>query len=274
MKLATVDLMPRIGTEIKTDKTALLSGTHARQIRTLLEQRGVLLFRGIEFNDDEEIAFAATLGAPREEFGHRSMAITPDKKINPIFADYFDANIFWHIDGAWEDVPPLASILTPRVLSSTGGQTEFANAYAAYEDLPEADKKLLQGLKAVHSMEAAVGPAFANPTEDQRRAWRNYPEKIHPLIWHHRSGGKSLALSSTISHVLDMDREESDALLRRLMEFATRRKFVYQHQWQMNDVLMWNNTGTIHRVLPFDKGSGRTLQRVTLLGEEPLADAA
>jgi len=202
------------------------------------------------------------------------MAITPDKMINPIFADYFEANIFWHLDGAWEDVPPLASILTPRILAPAGGETEFANVYAAYEELPEADKKLLQGLKGVHTMEAAVGPAFPNPTEDQRKAWRNYPPKIHPLVWHHRSGRKSLALSSTIAHVLDMDRQESNALLHRLMTFATRREYVYQHHWQMNDVLMWDNTGTLHRVLPFDKGCGRRLQRVTLLGEEPLADAA
>ncbi len=274
MNLDTIDLTAQIGTEIKTDKETLLAGACAAEIRTLLEQRGVLLFRGIEFNDEEEIAFAATLGSLREEFGHRIMAITPDKKINPVFADYFEANIFWHFDGAWEDVPPLASILTPKVLAPAGGETEFADAYAAYENLPEADKKILRELKAVHTMEAAIGSAIANPTGDQVRAWRNYPIRIHPLVWHHRSGRKSLALSSTISHVLDMDRVDSDSLLRRLMAFATKREYVYQHRWQMNDVLMWNNTGTLHRVLPFDKSSGRRLQRVTVLGEEPLAAAA
>jgi alpha-ketoglutarate-dependent taurine dioxygenase len=274
MKLATTDLTPHIGTEIKIDKATLLSGTHAADIRRLLEQRGVLLFRGIQIDDAQQLAFAATLGSLRSEFGHQVMAITPDKKVNPVFADYFDANIFWHLDGAWEDVPPLASILTPRILAPSGGETEFATAYHAYEDLPEADKQLLHGLKAVHTMEAAVGPAFANPTAEQLTAWRNYPTRIHPLIWQHRSGRKSLALSSTISHVLDMDRAESDALLQRLMAFVTQRKYVYQHQWQMNDILIWNNTGTLHRVLPFDKNSGRRLQRVTLLGEEPLAAAA
>ena len=65
-------------------------------------------------------------------------------------------------------------------------------------------------------------------------------------------------MSSTISHVLDMDRQDSDSLLHQLMAFATKREYVYQHRWQMNDVLMWNNTGTLHRVLPFDKSSGRS----------------
>ena len=84
MKLATIDLTPRIGTEIKTDKATLLSGAYSKQIRALLEQRGVLLFRGIEFDDEREIAFAATLGSLREEFGHRIMAITPDAPLMPI----------------------------------------------------------------------------------------------------------------------------------------------------------------------------------------------
>lgn len=274
MKLDCINLTPRIGTEIKTDKQTLLRGEHATEIRALLERRGVLLFRGIEFEDDEEIAFAATLGTLREEFGHRIMAITPDKKVNPLFADYFEANIFWHFDGAWEDVPPLASILTPRILAPTGGETEFADAYAAYEDLPESDKRMLDGLKAVHTMEAAVGPAIPNPTKEQISAWRNYPVRIHPLVWHHRTGRKSLALSSTISHVQNMDRAQSDAFLKQLMNVATKRDNVYQHKWQMHDVLIWNNTGTLHRVLPFDKSSGRRLQRVTVLGEEPLAAAA
>jgi alpha-ketoglutarate-dependent taurine dioxygenase len=274
VKLDCVNLTPRIGTEIKIDKQTLLRGERATEIRALLERRGVLLFRGIEFEDHEEIAFAATLGTLREEFGHRIMAITPDKKINPLFADYFEANIFWHFDGAWEDVPPLASILTPRILAPVGGETEFADAYAAYGDLPETDKRMLEGLKAVHTMEAAVGPAIPNPTKEQVTAWRNYPVRIHPLVWHHRTGRKSLALSSTISHVQNMDRAQSDAFLKQLMSVATKRDNVYQHKWQMHDVLIWNNTGTLHRVLPFDKSSGRRLQRVTVLGEEPLAAVA
>jgi alpha-ketoglutarate-dependent taurine dioxygenase len=274
VKLDCSNLTPRIGTEIKIDKRTLLSGERAQEIRGLLEQRGVLVFRGIEFNDEEEIAFAATLGTLREEFGHRIMAITPDKQVNPIFADYFEANIFWHFDGAWEDVPPLASILTPRVLAPRGGETEFADAYAAFEDLAESDKRMLEGLKAVHTMEAAIGRAIPNPTAEQVTAWRNYPARIHPLVWQHRSGRKSLALSSTISHVQNMDRARSDAFLKDLMSAATKRDNVYQHQWQLHDVLIWNNTGTLHRVLPFDKSSGRRLQRVTVLGEEPLAAAA
>lgn len=270
MALVDVDLTPRIGSELKVDKKTLLDGTASGEIRAILEQRGVILIRGIEFSDSEQLAFAGTLGNIRDEFGHKIMAITPDKTINPAYAEFFDANVFWHLDGAWEDVPPLASILVPRVIAPTGGETEFANVYAAYDDLSDADKALIEDLEVVHTMEAAVGRAIANPTEEQLTTWRNYPTKVHPLVWHHRTGRKSLALSSTVSHVQGMERTESDALLARLVAFATQPQYVYQHKWRMGDLLMWDNTGTLHRVQPFDKASGRRLERVTLLGEESL----
>lgn len=79
-------------------------------------------------------------------------------------------------------------------------------------------------------MEAAVGPVFPNPTEDQLKAWCNYRTRIRPLVWHHRSGRKSLALSSTILHVLNTNCHESDALLQRLMALITQREYVHQHQ--------------------------------------------
>jgi len=71
-----------------------------------------------------------------------------------------------------------------------------------------------------------------------------------------------------------MPRDEGDALLGRLMAHATGPHYVYRHEWRIGDVLVWDNTGTAHRVLPFDMDSGRRLSRVTLLGEEPLREAA
>ena len=95
-----------------------------------------------------------------------------------------------------------------------------------------------------------------------------------PLVWTHASGRKSLVLSSTAVRIEGMARAEGDALLARLAEHATRPTYVYRHRWRMGDVLLWDNTGTIHRVLPFDMASGRRLHRVTLLGEESLRAAA
>jgi alpha-ketoglutarate-dependent taurine dioxygenase len=248
-------------------------------MRALLEQRGVLIVRGIDMEDEDQIAFAKTmgtvrLGTVRKEGENGITKVTFDDKANPTRAPYhFRGTFYWHMDGTYDDVPPLASLLTPRVLSPSGGQTEFANTYAAYDDLPESDKKLFENLKVVHTLEASYRFAIKNPTPEALKDWRRTPPKAHPLVWHHRSGRKSLALGTSADHVVGMDRKESDALLDRLMAWMTQPQFVYQHHWKMGDLLVWDNTGTMHRVLPFDTECGRRLHRVTLDGEEPLAAA-
>jgi alpha-ketoglutarate-dependent taurine dioxygenase len=97
--------------------------------------------------------------------------------------------------------------------------------------------------------------------------------RTHPLIWRHHTGRKSLLLSTSASHIAGMHPAESHALLRRLMDWATQPQYVYRHSWQMNDLLMWDNTGTMHRVLPYDVACGRRLHRFTLEGVEPVMAA-
>jgi len=108
------------------------------------------------------------------------------------------------------------------------------------------------------------------PSEEQLTDWRSYGQKTHPLVWQHRSGRKSLAVGNTVDHIVGMDRNESEALLKRVMDWCRQPQFVYRHKWQMGDVLIWDNTGTMHRAMPYDAGRGRLLHRITLLGEEPL----
>jgi alpha-ketoglutarate-dependent taurine dioxygenase len=274
MAFTTRQLTPRIASAIFADRTELLGGVHSVEIRALLQQRGVLVLRGIDFSDEEEVAFGATVGRVRDDFGHHVMPITFDRAYNPKYADYFRSNTLWHFDGSWDDMPPFASILTPRVLSATGGETEFANLYAAYEDLSDADKAMLDEVKVVHSMEASLRRAVPDPSAEQERAWHDYPERPYPLVWRHASGRRSLVLSSTSVRVEGMSRDKGDALLARLTAHATSPRYVYRHHWRMGDALIWDNTGTAHRVLPFDMASGRRLHRVTLLGEEYLRQAA
>ena len=274
MSLTTIDLTPEIGAEIKADRTALLSGAHAAEIRAILARRGVVVARDIGFDDDEELAFGATLGAVRQEFGHKIMKVTLDKKENPEFADYFHATSAWHMDGTHEDVPPLASILTPRVLAPVGGETEFANMYAAYEDLPAAEKAFLEGVRIVHTKLASIAHTLDNPSEADIERLRNYGSKTHPAVWHHQSGRTSIVMSASADHVVGMDADEGAALIERLKAWTTQPQYVYRHSWRMGDLLIWDNTGTMHHVLPYDYSCGRRLHRVTLLGEERLAEAA
>ncbi len=280
MALNTVDLKPKVGSEIRIDKTELLSGGASPEIRMLLEQRGVVIFRDVDFSDDDLRSFGGSLGELQVS-GYEDGAedalikVTFDKSQQRAGTQgYFRGTFHWHMDELNRDVPPLASILSPRVLSPEGGQTEFANTYAAYADLPESEKKALEKLTVYHSVESAYRKMIPDASEEQIAEWRKKGHKIHPLIWTHRTGRKSIVNGITAGHVVGMDRKDSDALLGQLLEWATRPQFVYQHIWRMGDLLMWDNTGTMHRVLGYDLDCGRRLHRVTLQGEEPLAVAA
>src|SRR4029077_20203719 len=134
--LTTKDITPRIATEIRADKQTLLRGTHALEIRELLDQRGVLVFPQINFTDEEQIAFTQTLGKIAPEMrGDKIYKVTLDTNVNAQ-ADYLKGSLYLPIAGTMNSVPILASLLSSRVLSPSGGDTEFCNTYAAYEDLP------------------------------------------------------------------------------------------------------------------------------------------
>lgn len=269
MTLHTTNLKPRIGLQIQTDLATLLSGSESDTIRALLEQHGVIVIRGIGLTDEQQLAFTRTLGTVMGE--DEVYKVSVDEKVNPQFAEYNRlGNFSWHMDRTDLEVPNLCSILSPETLSPSGGETQFANTYAAYEDLPDAEKDFLGSLKVMHYLESSFRESAPNPTEAQLAQWRTYPPKIHPLVWHHRSGRNSLALSTSATEVVGMSREEGSALLRRLMAWATQPQYVYTHEWRMGDIVLWDNTGTMHRALPYDPHSGRCLRRTTLAGEEAL----
>lgn len=278
MALAAIDLKPRIGSELKVDAKTLLEGAHAREIRDLLVERGVVIVRDIGLDDDQQRAFTRSLGDLRlgtvkKEGDEGLMKVTMNKAANPEYAEFFPGTFFWHMDGTYDAVPPFATVLSPRVLSREGGQTEFANNYAAYEDLPDDEKPFLDTLQVVHSMQSAMFPAVPDATLTNMQTWFSYPTRSHPLVWRHKSGRKSLVLSTSASHITGMHPAESRELLDGLMAHATQEKYVYRHTWRMGDLLMWDNTGTMHRVRPYDADSGRELHRFTLNGEEPILAA-
>jgi alpha-ketoglutarate-dependent taurine dioxygenase len=272
-----------MGSQVHIAKADLLSGACAAKIRALLDRRGVLLFRGIAPSDEELRIIARTLGDLRlgatkrgadgktlSEGEEGVMKISLDAKVNPEYARFLPGNHLWHMDGTYEEIPPLATLFTPFRLSKTGGDTCFANTYAAFEDLSDNEKECLEKLRVVHTMQAALFPAMRDCTPEEFAVWHSYPQRSHPLVWHHRSGRKSLVLSTSGAWVEGMHPAQSHDLLERLMRHATQDKYVYRHTWQLGDLVIWDNTGAMHRVLPFDKESGREFHRATLNGEEPV----
>jgi len=274
--LKTRDIKPRIGTEILSDKAELLGGQHADGIRSLLEQRGVLVFPRVNFTDEEQVAFTKTLGNFAPELRDKAGSGDNVHKISldasqTSSAEYLKGSMYWHIDGTMNDVPILASILSAKVLSPVGGQTEFCNTYAAYEDLPEAEKARYETLRVLHSAWASLFYYDPEPVHAKLKEMMEIGDNELPLVWKHHSGRKSLVLGCTAYHVVGMDPKASTELLVKLRDWATRDQFVYRHEWSVGDTVMWDNTGTMHRALPYDPASGRMMHRTKLEGEEAFA---
>jgi len=269
--LKTREIKPKIGTEILADKAMLLSGEYSAQIRNLLEQRGVLVFPKINFTDEEQLQFTRTLGnICKERTGEELFAISldPEKSSG---VDYLKGAFYWHFDGTIQPMPVLASLLSAKVLAPTGGNTEFANCYAAYEDLSADEKAKLEGLKVVHSTWNSLLYHDPEPDQEKLRQWIELGEKELPLVWTHQSGRKSLVLGCTAHHVVGMEHRESALLLNGLREWATSDPFHYSHKWSVGDMVMWDNTGTLHRAMPYPLDCNRELHRTKLEGEEPIA---
>ena len=269
--LVSRDIKPRFGADVLSDKAALLGGAHAGEIRALLEARGVLVFPGTDFDDAEHIAFTRTLGgyeADKSDGGVTAISIDPDDGST---AQYTKASFFWHFDGYFNQVPVLASILRPVVLSETGGETEFCNTYAAWEELPDHRKAQLEGLKAVHALAGAQLAVEPEPDYATFQQWQGVKSSVLPLVWRHRSGRKSLVIGNTAVGIVGMDPLESLELLIFLRDWATQERFTYSHGWSPGDLVMWDNTGTLHRATPYPAESGRRMARTKLAGEEPFA---
>ena len=266
------EIKPRIGSEVRADKATLLSGDYASEIRELLEQRGVLVFPQIAFTDDEQIAFTETLGtfAP-EARGEKLYKVSLDAEVNKQ-ADYLKGSLYWHLDGTMNEVPILASLLQSVALGNPDeGDTEFCNTYAAYDDLSDNDKAEIADLRVMHSAWNTLFYYDPEPSAKILKQMMAIGDRELPLVWTHNSGRKSLVLGATARHITDIDYTRSAELLVRLRDWATQPQFTYRHKWTVGDLVIWDNTGTMHRATPYDPTSGRLLQRTKLEGEEPFA---
>ena len=222
MTLSTVELKPKVGTELQASREEFLDGSYASEICDLLEERGVLIIRGANFSDEEQLQFCRTLGPLMALHGQEIFKISLDPKTNPQAAEYLKGSLLWHIDGAMDEVPSRGSILTARELPRTReGNTEVANTYQAFQDLPEDEQRKLETLQVVHTMAASQRLTYPDASEAQRKDWETYPPKVHPLVWTHKSGRKSLVNGVSADYIQGMDVEEGRALLKKLDAHCT-----------------------------------------------------
>jgi alpha-ketoglutarate-dependent 2,4-dichlorophenoxyacetate dioxygenase len=173
-------------------------------------------------------------------------------------------NRMWHTDSSFKHTPALCSLLYAREIPPVGGQTEFADMRAAYDALDEADKQLLEGRVARHSlMYSRARMGYKDWTEEEKRAVAPVPQVMVRTI--PETGRKNLYVASHAGEVLGMDDAQGQALIDRLLEHASQRQFVYSHRWRVNDLVVWDNRRCLHRGLAFDDlRFRRDMQRATV----------
>ena len=178
----------------------------------------------------------------------------------------------WHTDHSNDVRPPKATVLHAVTLPSTGGDTEFANMAAAYEALPEATRRRLDDLKAIHVYQSShsTRQLMSLPSAAKERV----PNAVlHPIArTHPESGRKSLYINPIrIEGILGLDHKEALPLLDLLLEHATQSRFIYRHRWEPGDLVMWDNRCMLHKANgDYDMNEMRYLYRVMLKGDVPM----
>jgi alpha-ketoglutarate-dependent taurine dioxygenase len=280
MSLLTINkLTASVGAEVTGLNSDVLATDDAlgTAILDALEDNGVLVFPQLGLDPEAQVAFCRRLGdIDHSSDGHHPVAgiypVTLDKSKNAS-ADYLRATFDWHIDGCTPtngECPQKATVLSAKQVADRGGETEFANSYAAYEAFSEEEKERLGALRVVHSLEASQRRVHSDPSPELLAKWRSRPTHEHPLVWTHRSGRKSLVLGASADYVVGMDLDEGRALLADLLDRATQPDLVYSHRWSVGDTVIWDNNGVLHRAAPYDRDSPREMLRTTVLGHEPI----
>ena len=252
----------------------------------------VLRFRGQPMSDEQHMAFtrqfgeleyapamliARRYGVETENAGRRRDIPPEIAVISNIVEDgkpigglgYGEA--FWHTDSSFVEVPPAASLLRGIEIPPAGGATYFLNMYSAYETLPEDVKARVAGMEIVHAATHTSGgkahKGFESVTDVSK-----VPGARHPLVRAHpETGRKALFLGRRINaYIVGLPLAESESLLDFLWEHTTQEKFTWRQDWQVGDLVWWDNRCAMHRRDAFDPGTRRLLHRTQLKGDRPV----
>lgn len=268
---------------------AQISPSMAAEIHAAMDQHGVLVFPGQHLGQDDQMAFAQAMGPL--ELGFRKIKtgahrlkyneladisnVTPDGEVaarthTKIVSNL--ANQLWHSDSSFQKPRAKYSLLSAAVVPAFGGETEYADLRMAYEALPDWRKSQIAGKNAVHS--ALHSRFMLGDVEYTAEQVAMFPPVVWPLVQTDpRTGRKILYVGVHACEVQGMVLAESRLLLMDLLEHATQRAFVYTHHWKVGDLVMWDNTATVHRGRYFDLDERRELRRATTQEVQPSPEA-
>jgi taurine dioxygenase len=234
------------------DLTALDADGWAAMYATWLEHL-VLFFPGQSLDPDAHVALGRRFGEPEI---HPYIPKHDDEHPEIVVLDTVGGGAeFWHTDVTFSPTPPMASILQMVVNPPRGGDTLFTNQYLAYETLSAPIRDLLDGLTAVHH-----AAPFGHPEQ----------QATHPVVrTHPDTGRRSLFVNRTFtSHIVELRRSESDALLEYLCTWSEQPAFQCRYRWDEGTIGIWDNRCTQHYAVP-DYDERRVIERVTVIGDTP-----
>lgn len=253
------------------------SSVHA--IEEAMDRHAVLVFRNQPLTQDAQIALAQSFGPL--DLGLRKVKGGPHRLAHAALADISNvqadgavadrahakivgnvANQLWHSDSSFQRPRAKYSMLAAVVVPQHGGDTEFADLRMAWDTLPAEERQRVEHLRAVHY---ALHSRFLLGDTDYTEAQR---EAIPPAVWpivqtDPRSGRKILFVGIHACEIEGMSKAEGRMLLMDLLEHATQREHVYRHRWQVGDLVVWDNTATLHRGRYYDFAQRRELRRAT-----------
>jgi alpha-ketoglutarate-dependent 2,4-dichlorophenoxyacetate dioxygenase len=266
------------------DITQPLSREDVAAIEAGMDRYAVLVFHDQKVTDEQQMAFTVNFGRLEEARGgnitkdeDRRLQIgmgdvsNLDKAGRPFALDsrqraFNLGNMLWHSDSSYRAIPAKYSILSARVVNPVGGNTEFADMRAAYDELDGDTKAMVEDLVCEHSLMYSRGSlGLVDYSDEERAMFRPVRQRLvrtHPV-----SGRKSLYLSSHAGAIIGMPLAEARILLKDLTEYATQPRFVYAHKWRTWDVVMWDNRQMMHRARRYDETQPRDMRRTTLAGD-------
>jgi taurine dioxygenase len=269
MEYTVTPLTPHTGAEVRgIDLTAGVDAETRAALNRAFVEHHVLVIRGQLFAPPQFIAAAQLFG---ELFQHdkREMHVPGYPQIYYVSNEqtvpgkrYISGETF-HTDHSNHPAPPKATMLFPVSLPSRGGDTQYVNMHAAYDDLPAATRERIAGLRAVHVYLSKYSPRELRPlSEDSAPLVRTHPE----------NGRKALYLNPVrIEGIVGMEDAEALDLVNELIAHAIQKKYEYRHQWHYGDFVIWDNRSVIHKANPdYDMNERRYLYRLMLKGEEPV----
>ena len=263
-------LSPSIGAEISgVDLAAVIDDKTFSEIERAHLEYKVIFFRDQEITTEQHLAFASRFGEleehpflPAKSGYEMIIRFAKDDAVRGV------ENI-WHSDVSWRERPSLGSVLRAVEVPRVGGDTLFADMVAAYEGLGGKLKAQIDGLVAVHDFTQSFGAGLDPKTLAEKQ--KEFPAVEHPVVrTHPATGEKSIYVNAVFtSHIVGMDRRESDGLIDTLCRQATIPEYQCRFRWEKNSVAFWDNRAVQHYAASDYWPQPRIMERVTVIGERP-----